>query len=106
VYCLKRSTYSFKQSLRYLRFHEAMTSFSLSMISEGHYVYVKRLTGGIMFLALYVDDILLVGNNLEMIEATKKWLSFVFKIKDMGKTRHILRVEIIRNYPKKLLGMS
>ena len=59
-----------------------------------------------MFLTLYVDDILLVGNNLEMIEATKKWLSSVFEMKDMGETRYILGVEIIRNHPKKLLGMS
>ena len=59
-----------------------------------------------MFLALYVDDILLVGNNLEMIEATKKWLSSVFEMNDMGEARYVLGVEIIRNRPKKLLGIS
>ena len=37
-----------------------------------------------MFLTLHVDDILLVENNLEMIEATKKWLSSGFEMKDMG----------------------
>jgi len=40
------------------------------MVSEDHRVYVKRSTSGIMFLTLYVDDIQLVGNNLEVIEAT------------------------------------
>ena len=59
-----------------------------------------------MFLTLYVDDILLVGNNLEMIEATKKWLSSVFEMKDMGEARYVLGVKIIRNRPKKLSGMS
>ena len=54
-----------------------------------------------MSLTLYVDDILLVGNNLEMIKATKKWLSSLFEMKDMGEARYVLGVEIIRNRPKK-----
>ena len=43
---------------------------------------------------------------MEMIEATKRWLFFAFEIKDMGEARYVLGVEIIRNRPKKLLGMS
>jgi len=97
---LKRSIYGLKQSSRswYLRFHEAITSFGLSMVSEDHCVYVKKSTRGVIFLTLYVDDILLVGNNLEMIEATKRCLSSVFEMKDMGETRYVLGVEIIRSF--------
>ena len=69
-------------------------------------MYVKISTWGIVFLTLYIDDILLAGNNLEMIEATTKWLSFVFEMKDIGEIRYVLGVEIIRNHPKKLLGIS
>ena len=58
-----------------------------------------------MFLILYVDDILLAGNNLKMIEATKKWLSSIFKTKDLGEARYVTGMKIIRNHPKKLLGM-
>ena len=45
---LKRSIYRFKQSSRtwYLRFHEVITSFGLSIVSEDHCMYVKRSTGG------------------------------------------------------------
>ena len=50
-----------------------------------------------MFLSLYVDDMLLVRNNLEMNEATKKWLSSVFEMKDMGEAKCIPGMEIIRN---------
>jgi len=50
-----------------------------------------------MFLTLYVDDILLAGNNLEMIEATKKWLSSAFEMKDMGETRYVLGMKLIRS---------
>ena len=36
-----------------------------------------------MLMTQCIDDILLAGNNLEMIEATKKWLSSMFEINDM-----------------------
>jgi len=75
------------------------------MVLEDYCVYVKRTTRGIMFLTLYVDDILLARNNLKMIYATKQWLSSVFEMKDMGEPRYVLCVEIVRNHPKKLLGM-
>jgi len=75
------------------------------MVLEDHCVYVKKTTKEIMFLTLYVDDILLAGNNLEMINTTKRWLSSVFEMKDMGEARYVLGVEIVRNRPKKLLGM-
>ena len=50
-----------------------------------------------MLLTWYVDHILLVRNNLDIIEATKKWLSSVFEMKDKGEDRHILCVKKIRN---------
>ena len=60
------------------------------MVSEDHCRYAKRIAGRIMFLTLNVDDILLAGNNLEMIEATKKWMSYGFEIKDMGEAKYVL----------------
>ena len=74
---LKRSIYGLKQSSRawYFRFHEAINAFGLSMVSKDHRVYVKKTNVGIMFLTLYVDDILLAESDLELISATKRWLS-------------------------------
>jgi len=76
------------------------------MVSEDHCVYVKKTAKGIMFLTLYVNDILLAGNNMEMIQTTKQWLSSVFEMKDMGEARYVLGVEITWNRSKKLLGLS
>ena len=55
-------------------------------------MYVKRTIEGFMFLTLYVNDMILVGNNLKMFNATKKWLSSVSEIKDMGEVRYVLGV--------------
>jgi len=41
------------------------------MVSEDCHVYVKKTTKGITFLTLYVDDVLLAENNIEMIQTTK-----------------------------------
>jgi len=74
------------------------------MVSEDHCVYIKKTAEGIMFLTLYIN-ILLPGNNMEMIHTTKQWLSSVFKMKDMHKAKYVLGVEITWNHSKKLLGL-
>jgi len=58
---LKISIYGLKQSFRLwcFRFHAVIISFGFAMVLEDHRVYVKRTTRRIMFLTLYVDDILL-----------------------------------------------
>jgi len=33
-----------------------------------HALYTKKSVGNVMFVALYVDDLILMGNNDEMIE--------------------------------------
>jgi hypothetical protein len=76
------------------------------MIEEDHCVYVKRSKGSFIILSLYVDDILLAGNDKDMIVATKGWLSSNFEMKDMGEADYILGVKIFRDRSRKLLGMS
>ena len=58
-----------------------------------------------MVLALYVEDILLARGNLKMIKATNHWLSSVFEMNDVGEVRYVIGMKIVRNRPKKLLGM-
>ena len=53
-----------------------------------------------------MEDILLVGNDMEMIVTTKRWLSFIFEMKDMGKANYVPGVNISRDRSKKLLGLS
>uniref|UniRef100_A0A2N9GY51 Uncharacterized protein n=1 Tax=Fagus sylvatica TaxID=28930 RepID=A0A2N9GY51_FAGSY len=89
---LKRSIYGLKQSSRqwYLRFHDSITSFGFEMIEEDHCVYLKQSKRSILILSLYVDDILLAGNDMDSIVTTKKWLSSTFEMKDMGEANFVL----------------
>ena len=44
---------------------------------------------GLLILSLYVDDILLARNDMEMIVTTKRWLSSTFEMKDMGEANYV-----------------
>ena len=105
---LKCSIYGLKQSSRqwYLRFHDSITFFGFEMIKEDHCVYLKQSKRSILILSLYVDDILLAGNDMDSIVTTKKWLSFTFEMKDMGEANFVLGVKITRDHSKKLLNLS
>ena len=76
------------------------------MMEEDHRVYVKRSGKSLLILSLYVDDILLAGNDMEIIVTTKRWLSSIFEMKDMGEANYVLGVKIFRDRSKKLLGLS
>ena len=76
------------------------------MMEEDHCVYVEGSRKSLVILSLYVDDILLAGNDMKMIVTTKRWLSSIFEMKDMGKANYVLGVKIFRDQSKKLLGLS
>ena len=67
-------------------------------------MYAKQSKGSFLILSFYVDDILLSGNDIELIIATKRWLSSNFEIKDMGEANYVLGVKIIKDRSKILLG--
>ena len=59
-----------------------------------------------MILTLYVDDIQLAKNSMEMIKTTKQWLSSIFEMEDMGEAKFVLGMEITQNRSKKFLSLS
>ncbi|GAA0170423.1 hypothetical protein LIER_40958 [Lithospermum erythrorhizon] len=69
-----------------------------------HCVFVKKLTDAdFLILLLYVDDMLIVGKNIAMINDLKTKLSTSFEMKDLGKAEHILGMQITRDKNKKKL---
>ena len=83
---LQRSIYGLKQASRSwnIRFDDAIKSFGFIKNEEESCIY-KRVSGrAIVFLVLYVDDILLIGNNVPMLSTVKDWLSKELSKKDLG----------------------
>ena len=55
---------------------------------------------------LYVDDILLVGNDVGVMSSIKIWLSCQFDMKDLGKESYILGIKLWRDRKNRMLGLS
>ncbi|XP_055809536.1 uncharacterized protein LOC129879842 [Solanum dulcamara] len=62
-----------------------------------HSLFIKRKHGKIVVILVYVDDMLIVGNDLVLIEQTKKELHAKFKIKDLGTLKYFLGIEFSRS---------
>ena len=60
----------------------------------------------VIFLVLYVDDILLIENDIPTLQGIKVWLLSQFFMKDLGEASYILGMKIYRDRFKKLLGLS
>ena len=60
------------------------------------YVYTKSTQKGYVIVCLYIDDILIIGSNHEMIQSTKKVLTSKFDMKDLRVADVILGIKISR----------
>jgi hypothetical protein len=70
---------------------------------ENHCVYFKLIGNHLFYLVLYVDDMLLIGNNKEIIQDVKNQLSYKFDMKDLSSSNFILGMEIKRDWKKRKL---
>ncbi len=60
-------------------------------------LYTRHNASNILIIALYVDDLLIAGNSKSDIEAIKKKLSRKFEMKDLGKAKVMLGIQIRRD---------
>jgi len=105
---LQRSIYGLKQASRSwnIHFDEVVKGFGFIKNEDEPCVYKKASGSALVFLVLYVDDILLIGNDIPMLEAVKTSLKKSFSMKDLGEAAYILGIRIYRDRSKRLIGLS
>ena len=103
-----KSLYGLKQTPRqwYKKFNEFMRNSGFHKCEEDHYCNVKKYVDNYIILALYVDDMLIVGANMSEIDKLKKQLSENFEMKDLGLAKKILSMRISRDRSKRILNLS
>ncbi|GJX49475.1 retrotransposon protein, putative, ty1-copia subclass [Tanacetum coccineum] len=105
---LQRSIYGLKQASRSWnkRFDVEIKKIGFTQNPDEPCVYLKASGSNVAFLILYVDDILLMGNNVTMLQEVKSWLCKCFSMKDLGEAAYILRIKIIHDRSKRLIALS
>ena len=86
VYKLKRSTYELKQVSRnwIMYFDKVIKMYDFIRNGKEPCVYKWTFDSVVIFLVLYVDDILFLENDIPTLQSVKLWLSSQFSIKDLG----------------------
>ena len=106
---LKKSLYGLKQAPRqwYKKFESFMMEHRFQKTQVDHCVFVKRYEeGDFLILLLYVDDMLIVGQDTRKIGSLKKALGKSFAMKDLGPAKQILGMHIVRDRTQKVLWLS
>ncbi|GJZ69291.1 retrotransposon protein, putative, ty1-copia subclass, partial [Tanacetum coccineum] len=104
---LKRSIYGLKQASRQWnkRFDDEIKKFGFTQNADEPCVYLKASGSNVTFLILYVDDILIMGNNIPMLQDVKSYLGRCFAMKDLGEAAYILGIKIYRDRSRRLIGL-
>jgi hypothetical protein len=97
---LKRSLYGLKQSPRmwYQKFDTYILGLGFVRSKVDRCVYSKQVGNHFIYVVLYVDDMLLVGNNIDVIKEVKSQLSSKFDMEDLSAANFILGMEIKRDH--------
>ncbi|KAH9743690.1 hypothetical protein KPL70_003387 [Citrus sinensis] len=105
---LQRSIYGLKQASRSwnIRFDQAIKSLGFIQNIDEPCVYKKIQEKSVAFLILYVDDILLIGNDIGILTTIKSWLAKQFDMKDLGEASYILGIKLLRDRKNKTLALS
>jgi hypothetical protein len=103
---LLKSLYGLKQAPKqwHEKFNTTLTSACFVVNEADKCVYYRYGGGEGVILCLYVDDILILGTNLKVIEEIKSFLSQNFEMKDLGVADVILNIKLLRDYVEKILS--
>ena len=109
IFLLKKSLYGLKQASRqwHLKFDEHMEKMGFEKSKYDSCIYFKdRGKASVVYLLLYVDDILISGPDKKELQSVKGMLGDGFEIKDLGSAQGILGMNISRDRRNKTLWLS
>ncbi|RVX02495.1 Retrovirus-related Pol polyprotein from transposon TNT 1-94 [Vitis vinifera] len=96
---LVKSLYGLKQAPKqwHEKFDHAILSNGFRHNNADKCLYSKTCDDYMIIVCLYVDDMLILSDDMRGIIETKKFLSSTFKMKDLGEVDTILGIKVKRN---------
>ena len=89
-----------------MHFNKMIKMYGFVRNGEEHCIYKWAIDSVVIFLVLYVDDILLIRNDISILQSVKLWISSQFSMKDLEEASYILGMKIYRDRSRTLLGLS
>lgn len=96
---LRKSLYGLKQSPRcwFSKFAKALLEYGFVQCGADHSLFSLITAKKELHLLIYVDDLVLTGSSHEAIQDFKTYLSNCFHMKDLGKLKYFLGIEVARS---------
>jgi Reverse transcriptase (RNA-dependent DNA polymerase) len=96
---LKKALYGLKQSPRawFGHFCLAMKSYGFNQSDSDHTLFFKRKQGKLTLLIIYVDDMIITGDDLEEIKRLEERLAGEFEMNSLGGLKFFLGIEVTRS---------
>jgi hypothetical protein len=95
---LLKSLYGLKQAPRqwHIKFDQCLLSNGFKTNESDKCIYYKSFDDAHVIICLYVDDLLIFGSNIDVINTTKALLKNNFDMEDLGEANVILGMKITR----------
>ncbi|GJU29456.1 retrovirus-related pol polyprotein from transposon TNT 1-94 [Tanacetum coccineum] len=95
---LSKSLYELNQDSHnwYHKFTTFLRSLNFRQSKVDHSLFIYEAGSIMVVVLIYVDDVIITGNNLTKIQETKKQLDDEFSIKDLGLLKYLLRIEVAK----------
>ncbi|KAM0044971.1 putative RNA-directed DNA polymerase [Helianthus debilis subsp. tardiflorus] len=95
---LRKSIYGLKQASRnwYHKFTNVLLEMGYKQSVADASLFIYKAGSSHVAALIYVDDVIIVGNDLHKIKTTKSELHQRFTIKDLGTLKYFLGIEVAR----------
>ena len=96
VYLLKKALYGLKQVPRawYSKINYHLLSIGFAKSLSESTLYVKYKGNNFLIVSLYVDDLLVTGDDARLVEEFKQEMMQAFEMTDLGLMTYFLGIEI------------
>jgi hypothetical protein len=105
---VNKGLYGLKQAPRLWnkKIDSTMKKHGFRRFNSDQCIYVRKSGRDVLYVGLYVDDLVIAGSNAKCINSFKEQLSAEYDMKDLGPISHLLGMEVTQDLSRNTLKLS